>query len=278
MKKYSHSLFLNKEGLFCTLLYMKAFFIKKAFFDGWDNLIGMVLFNIGYLAIFFIGVSSFYLADYGFPVMLLSWLALLFVMAVYSGAVSNVAFGYSNYTRDTWASFKAGFSRNFRHSLLMFALYLFTICLIFFVIPFYSANLGFMGLILTVILIWLLIFMAMAVPYYYALSSYLPGDRPLKTLKKCFILMGDNMGFSIFFLLYNILCIALTIFTVGLIPGAAGMNLASHDAVKLLLKKYDYLEENPDADKKHLPWDDILFEEDEKVGPRSFKNMIFPWK
>ena len=55
---------------------------------------------------------------------------------------------------------------------------------------------------------------------------------------------------------------------------------------KLEMKEYsetysttlDYLEENPDTDKKHLPWEDILFEEKEKVGPRSFRSMIFPWK
>ena len=64
----------------------------------------------------------------------------------------------------------------------------------------------------------------------------------------------------------------------GLVPGVAGMNLASHDAIRLLMLKYDWLEENPDADRRHLPWADILYDEEEKVGPRSFKNMIFPWK
>ena len=38
------------------------------------------------------------------------------------------------------------------------------------------------------------------------------------------------------------------------------------------------LEANPDTDRRHLPWDDILFDEREKVGPRSLRNMIFPWK
>ena len=66
--------------------------------------------------------------------------------------------------------------------------------------------------------------------------------------------------------------------TMGLVPGVAGMSLAGQDAVKLLMLKYDYIEDNPDCDRKHLPWADILFDEEEKIGPRSFKNMIFPWK
>ena len=269
---------MNNEAGFCTFIYMKGFFVKKAFFDGWDNLIGMVLLNIVYIAIFFLFVSSFALVEYGPLPFFLAILALLFVTAVFSGAVSNVAYGYSDYRRDTWNDLKAGFSRYFRHSMLMFLIYVVLALLTLFIIPFYMGNFGIIGAVISVILIWLVIFSAMALPYYFALSSYLPGDRPLKTLKKCFIIMGDNMGFSIFFLLYNIVCVALTLFTVGLIPGVAGMNLASHDAVRLLMMKYDYLEENPDADRKHLPWTDILFDEEEKVGPRSFKNMIFPWK
>ena len=275
MKEYSVIMTLNNDVQFCTFICMKGFL---AFFDGWDNLIGMVLLNIVYIAIFFLFVSSFALVEYGPLPFFLAILALLFVTAVFSGAVSNVAYGYSDYRRDTWNDLKAGFSRYFRHSMLMFLIYVVLALLTLFIIPFYMGNFGIIGAVISVILIWLVIFSVMALPYYFALSSYLPGDRPLKTLKKCFIIMGDNMGFSIFFLLYNIVCVALTLFTVGLIPGAAGMNLASHDAVRLLMMKYDYLEENPDADRKHLPWTDILFDEEEKVGPRSFKNMIFPWK
>jgi hypothetical protein len=42
--------------------------------------------------------------------------------------------------------------------------------------------------------------------------------------------------------------------------------------------KYDYLEENPRADRKHIPWETLLREERERVGKRTLKGMIFPWK
>ncbi len=42
--------------------------------------------------------------------------------------------------------------------------------------------------------------------------------------------------------------------------------------------KYDYIEAHPDTDRKHLPWEELLFEEREKVGTRTLKGMIFPWK
>ena len=152
------------------------------------------------------------------------------------------------------------------------------IVIMFFVIPFYMALEGIIGTLLSVIMVWVAVFLLLAMPYYFALSSYLPGDGPLKTFKKCFIIMGDNIGFTLFFAVYNVILLILTVVTMGFIPGVAGMNLACHDAIKLMMLKYDYLEANPDTDRRHLPWDDILFDEREKVGPRSLRNMIFPWK
>lgn len=257
---------------------MTGFFIKKAFFDGWDNMVGMVLLNLGFLGILLLMLLSFSLVETSSILMLLALVVLLFLNAVYSGACSNACYGYSNYKRNTWNDFRDGFARYFRHSLLYFLYTLVLSTLILYVIPFYFAMNNLVGTLISVILVWVVLFSALALPYYFALSSYLPGDRPLKTLKKCFIILADNSGFSFFFLIYNMICLMLTFFTLGLIPGFAGMNIASHDAIKLMMLKYDYLEENPDADRKHLPWEDILYEEKEKVGPRSFKNMIFPWK
>ncbi len=257
---------------------MTGFFIKKAFFDGWDNLIGLVIMNVVYLLLFFLGIYSFSLAEYGMVPFFAAILGLLFVIAVFSGAVNNATYGYSQYKSSTWQDLKAGFGRNLRHSLLMFVIYVFFFLVLTFIIPFYLNAFGVVGTVISILLIWLTIFSVLALPYYFALSSYLPGDRPLKTLKKCFIVAADNMLFSVFFLIYNVVCIALTVMTMGLVPGVAGMSLAGQDAVKLLMLKYDYIEDNPDCDRKHLPWADILFDEEEKIGPRSFKNMIFPWK
>jgi len=42
--------------------------------------------------------------------------------------------------------------------------------------------------------------------------------------------------------------------------------------------KYDWLEANPGADRRKIPWDALLIDEREKTGTRSLKNLIFPWK
>jgi hypothetical protein len=38
------------------------------------------------------------------------------------------------------------------------------------------------------------------------------------------------------------------------------------------------LEENPDANRRKIPWDALLIDEKDRVGSRSIRGMIFPWK
>ena len=258
---------------------MTGFFIKKAFFDGWDNLIGLVLFNIGYIALFFIG---FWLS---MTVGQINWIAgyavlilFIFLCAIVMGGTAAVTHNYSDYSRESWAAFRKGVVRNIRHSLLYALLLVFAIANIFLIIPFYASFGNIVGYIISVILIWVEVIALLAMPYYFPLMNLLPGDKPLKTAKKCLLIVGGNMGFTIFYAIYRIICTAISVFTIGIVPGVTGMQLASQDAMKLLMYKYDYLEENPDADMKHIPWDDLLYDEKEKVGPRSLKSMIFPWK
>ena len=69
-----------------------------------------------------------------------------------------------------------------------------------------------------------------------------------------------------------------TIVFATIIPGVSGISLSQQVAMKLLMFKYDFLEEHPNTPKKQLPWEELLFDERERVGKRTFKGMIFPWK
>ena len=254
---------------------MKGFFIKKAFFDGWDNLIAIALMNIAYLAIIYLGFAA---SMSSAPFALLAIPLLLLAISVLMGGSAAAVHNYSGYKGDTWAAIRHGIARNLRHSLLFALILILFVLNALFIIPFYLSYANAFGMIISVVLFWIEIIIVLCLPYYFPLMNHLPADRPLKTARKCFIIVGDNFGFTIFFLIYNAICMALSLLTMGLIPGITGMQLAAEDAVRLMMMKYDYLEENPDADRKHIPWEDILYEEKEKVGPRSLKNMIFPWK
>ena len=72
-----------------------------------------------------------------------------------------------------------------------------------FAMPFYLTMGNMTALIIGVVMFWLCMLSLFALPFYFPLMTLLPGDRPGKTLKKCFVIVSDNVLFSIFFFIYN---------------------------------------------------------------------------
>lgn len=259
----------------CTMI---GFFIKKAFFDGWDNLIGMVIHNLGFLLVLLSLMGSMGLAEVNGVLSMLGLLLSSGLFSFFFAGSASSTYSYSRYERGGFDGFKRGIRESWRHALLFWALLVLDISLIFLVIPFYLSYGNAVGTVLSVLLFWVFAGLSLALMYFFPLFYQMRGDRPLKTLKKSFIIVFDNLWFSLFQALYQIVTLVISLFLAGLAPGVTGMLLISSDATKLLMYKYDYLEENPDADKKHIPWDELLYEEQESVGHRSLRNMIFPWK
>ena len=257
---------------------MFGFYIKKAFFDGWDNFIQMVLQNIIYIVFFLLIVGSIVVFGDNLVFFLPVAIAIMFLFCLSMGGTSSVVYNWSQYKSETWRPFMKGVGRNIRHSMLFFLCIMVLFLLFFLVIPFYLSFNNILGTVFGVMMVWLAIFLLLVLPYYFPLMNLLPGDGPFKTLKKCFIVAGDNLGYTILLLLHNILDIVLTVVTMGLLPGWCGLMLGGQDMMKLLMKKYDWMEENPGKGKKDMDWSELIYEEKETLGPRSLKNMIFPWK
>ena len=257
---------------------MFGFYIKKAFFDGWDNFIQMVLQNIIYIIFFLLLLGSIMVFGDNLSLFIPAVIIVLLLFCLSMGGTSSVVYNWSEYKSETWGPYMKGVGRNYRHSLVFF-LCLITLFLLFFlVIPFYLSFNNLIGTVFGVIMVWLAVFLLLVLPFYFPLMNLLPGDGPFKTLKKCFIVAGDNLGYTFVLLFHNIIDIVLTVVTMGLLPGWCGLMLGGQDMMKLLMKKYDWIEENPDKNRKEMDWSEILYDEKETLGPRSFKNMIFPWK
>jgi hypothetical protein len=257
---------------------MLGFFIKKSFFDGWDNLIGMVLHNLGYLVVLLALFGSMSLSQSHLVLSVASLVLTALLFALYTAGVSASAYAYSKYERIGFSGFYKGLKHSIRHALLFWVLTLLDASLIVLVIPFYLSFGNAFGTILSVILFWVFIGLFLALMYFYPLSNIMSGDRPLKTLKKSFLIVFDNLWFSLFLAFDMVVSFVISIFLAGLAPGGCGILLEGQDATRLLMLKYDYLEANPDEDKRKIPWDELLYDEQECVGHRSLKNMIFPWK
>lgn len=259
---------------------MIGFFIKKAFFDGWDNLIGLVVHNLVYLLMLFglYGAFTLFASEGGLLLGLGAMILLSAAYSLYSSAVAWQTYLYSDYKREGFKGLKEGFARLWRHGVFHFVVNTLLCMILFFTMPMYLQQNSAVGFFLGLILFWTYVIVSLALQYFFPLACRMPGDRPLKTFRKCFIILVDNLGTSLFLALFSAVSFVFTVVLVGLVPSISGILLNRQVALKLLLLKYDYLEENPDADRKKIPWEELLFDEREKVGHRSLKNMIFPWK
>ncbi len=256
---------------------MIGFYVKKTFWDGWDNVLILALFNLGHVLI---GSLAFLLPTMlgaeSFILLLCIGLGILGLsvwQAVIAFAMRKVAdFGMPGF-RESLSSI----SKAWKPGLALGA----TMVVLFFSIliglPFYLSRGGFLGVILASLLFWTCLIILLASQYFLPLVARREGTLR-KNAKHALILVADNPGFSVFLLFYRLATILLSVLMAFLLPGLAGIALGGAEAVKLRLKKYEWLEQNPNADRKNLPWDSLLEEEKELLGKRTLKNMIFPWK
>lgn len=257
---------------------MIGFFIKKAFFDAWDNLIGLVISNLGFVIIFvlffidlgqYIGVKS---------INLIFMIIALLAFSFHNVGVAKNTFAYSNYKREGFEGYSEGLRLFWRHGIALFLINVFLIILAIFVIPFYYSMSNILGFVVSILLIWVLFSFILAMQYFLPLMVNFTGDKPIKTLKKSFIMFIGNLSFSLFLLFFNTIQVILTILTAGLLFSGSGIMLANMDAFKLLLLKIDYLEVSKEIKFNKSDWDYVLYEEKKSVGDRTLKGMIFPWK
>jgi hypothetical protein len=259
---------------------MIGFLIKKTFYDAWDNLFRIVLLNLGFVA----SLAILALLPGKIPYTPLSivvaaagalWCCVyLAATALSVKAVSDYgSFGFADFGKNLKAGWPAG--------VIMALTVSFFFIVIKIIIPFYLELNSLFGLLLGAVVFWTLVLSLFSFQFFFAIRARLD-SRPLKMIKKCFIIFFDNSGFSIFSLLYTAVTLLISVIFAFLIPGPAGILLFLDEGLRLRLLKYDWLEANPPAEtsskRRAIPWDVILIEEREKTGNRTLRNFIFPWK
>ena len=260
---------------------MIGFLLRKTLYDLWDNMFRIVLVNLGFAAVSAIPIFLPQLAAKFFNSIALeitlSAIGIL-VCSVYLAAaafslksISDYgSFGFGDFFRNLKAAWPAGLVMGF------FVFVIFIVATV--VIPFYlSMESPVAGLALAAVVFWVTIFALLSFQFYFTVYARL-GSNLKKSFKKCMIISLDNSGFSIFLLLYNIIGLAFSVVFAFIFPGPAAVLLCIDEALRLRLLKYDWLEANPGADRRKIPWDALLIDEREKTGTRTLKNFIFPWK
>jgi len=257
---------------------MFGFVIKKSFFDLWDNFLPAVLMNLGFIVLFaFPAVLPSTLSGAGpIPalVVLLVGIVLLFI---YTGAVFGLTRAITDHQSIEWSSFFERLRDSWKAATALAVITVLHLFLLSVAFPVYSSLDNVVGLFALAILFWMSVIWWITAPYFLPLHQRLP-NRIATSFKKSFIFTFDNTGFTIGLALGAIIVVVLSLFTAFLIPGIAGLAIWYQTAVKLRMYKYDYLQEHPDAARKDIPWDALLFDDRERVGKRTLRGMIFPWK
>jgi hypothetical protein len=259
---------------------MIGFLVKKTFYDIWDNMFRIILVNLGFIVSLTIPIILPGFIPIPILAILTSAIGVLWCCVYLSAAALSVkaisdhgVFGFADFMANLKAGWPAGIV------LGLAGIFLFIVARI--VIPFYLDMNSLVGLLLGAVIFWTLVPALISFQFFLAIRARL-AVKPIKIIKKCFIIFFDNLGFSIFSALYTLVTLVVSLIFALLLPGPAGLLLFLDEGLRLRLLKYDWLEANPPAAdsprRRAIPWDALLIEEREKTGTRTFRNFIFPWK
>lgn len=252
--------------------------IKKAFFDLWDHLFFALAVNLVFtLTVLGLGSLSFLVQGLGLGGLFL-YAPLPFLAAALLGGVASF------WARDIaltggarFGDFPAYFLSSWKASLVFGVAWLILAAGLIFGIPFYSSLNEIGGFVFGVIMAWLVFFGAGMGLFYPGLNAQVEA-RIVKLAKKSFLVFLANPWASFVMVLGLAVCVLMSVFTLGFFPGILGVSIWLQVCFKFLMAKYEWIEANPEADAKKVPWTLILREDMEKVGPRTLKGLIFPWK
>jgi len=255
---------------------MFGFLIKKSFWDLWDNMGRIFAANLMFVVLFLGLYGTTFLAPYSLAGATVALIVLYLAFLVALGATAAYVKGISDFRPPEVKSLFHQIKKTWKTSLSGGLVFSIVIALTMLGIRFYSAWGNMIGLVGAIFLFWVLVTVNLAAIYYLPVVNRLKSTFP-KMIKKSFLIFIDNPFHSIAVFIGIIPGLLLSIVTVFLLPGPAGILLWLDNNLKLLVYKYDYLEENPDAGRK-IPWRALCLEDNEKIGPRTFRNTIFPWK
>ncbi len=279
---------------------MYGFLIKKSFCDGWDNLLLVLITNV--IGLFFIlaivlassGINALFgkgitpeMVDQEVPAILWLIQGVLFLLLCIGISILCFAFGemaakIADFDGVHIADFFKAIPGVLKDAILFglmigVGLIILVACLFFY---FFQGN-SIISFMAGALLFWLAVICILSLQWFIPLRSNMHNNFG-KCLKKCFIIFFDNTGFSILVFLYTIILTAISVFMMGFLPSFAGILINKANALRIRLYKYDYLEEHPEIktkkERNYIPWDELIQDDKDALGPRKLRSFLFPWK
>lgn len=261
---------------------MFGLMIRKAFYDFWDSFFKIVFLNVGFILTLIVAFSAAYpVSLIGFipdaikiPVMIF---IVCFFLNLFTGAlnifVREIVDNKSPGFKDFFIAMKKSMLASTLYSAFMtLAIALFSISM-----SFWGTQTMFIADAAKILLFGAAIIFILANMLFFPIYAGLEKSF-FKAIKKMFLVFLDNPVFSFGLMIISLAIFAVSVITVLMIPGYAAVALLLNVGLKYRLLKYDYIQEHPEADPTRIPWTILLAEERERVGTRSLRGLIFPWK
>ncbi len=257
---------------------MYALTLRKWFYDLWDNLFFAFLINGAFALLCAIPLvlPSFLFTTSPVLAYLLAILGFL-LLFIYLAVIANFAFASACGETFNFSNFIPYLKKSWKVGLTFGIIFLALQFLVSVSVPYYYNLDSLLGMFVLALIAWFVIFWVLSAQYYLPLNAQIE-KKLFKVLKKSIIVVIDNALLSLFLLALSLGIVAVSTLTISLFPGVFGLLLLQQVGFKLVMKKYDYLEANPQNLKKKLPWDEILADEKQRTGVRTLRNLIFPWK
>ncbi len=267
---------------------MFKFFLKKNFYDIWDTLLYLIpgnLLNMAVLSGVYLGIYFWGTGHVGYALAGLAAGAGLFMGLVFAWGAN--ARKIADFNTPSWGLFFRSLKTTFLRGFVTGVLIVCFIGVSWFAFAYYLRGFFFQGsflmLLVAAILAWFVLICVLALQWFVPLYFLQEENTMLKCLKKSFIIYFDNSKVSFGVFLINCFLVLITIATLGTIVGFNGITITTTNALRILLYKYDWLEEHPefqnDKDKRNdVPWEELLAEDKELTGTRNLKGFLFPWR
>ena len=257
---------------------MIKFLIKKSFFDAWDNLLSLIILNLGFIIC--IAAAVFppltIRTNSTISIILLALPGIL-ILNGYAGIISYLLYDISNFNTIKLSGIKKGLEKTWKASIIFSVINIVILTVISISFTFYMSMNSIMSIAGAGFIFWGALLWFISCQFFYPFLIRMNGSI-ISTIKKSLLFALDNPLFSIFIFIISAVLLVISVITALLIPGISAILLLHQDTVKLRLYKYDWLEKNNDAARKKIPWNELLKDDNEIIGHRSLKGMIFPWK
>jgi uncharacterized membrane protein YesL len=256
---------------------MILFTLKKTFFDIWDHLFSIFFLNLGCVLVIGIGISAITLFSFHPVMVVLGIFIATGMLVLYIGAASMIVRDIADYKSPEFKKFFQYLKEVWKAALVFTLIIAIQVFIFVGDLPMYMRMGSTLGIIAAGVLFWISVIWALASQYYFPVRSRLDPDVR-KILLKCLIIFFDNTPFTLVLGLGTLVMLILSTFTAFLLPGISSILLWHQVGLKLRLYKYNYLEEHPGVKKHNIPWHILLKDDQERVGKRTLRGMIFPWK